>query len=49
MILGPVADERQAQEDVVVVVGERRDDVRFVAELDERDADRGTALSSAGG
>ena len=35
--LDRVADERDAEQDVVVVVREGRDDVRLVAELDERD------------
>ena len=35
--LGPVADQRQAQENVVVVGGERRHDVGFVAEFDQPD------------
>jgi len=30
-------DQRQAEQDVVVIGGERRDDVRFVAEFDEAD------------
>ena len=33
--LDRIADERDAQQDVVVVVRERRDDVGLVAELDE--------------
>ena len=35
--LGPVADQVQAEQDVVVVAGERRHDVGFVAEFDQAD------------
>ena len=35
-VLDRIADERDAQQDVVVVVRERRDDVGLVAELDQR-------------
>ena len=35
--LGPVTDKRRAQQDVGIVIGKRRDDVRLVAEFNQRD------------